>query len=169
MKTFAAMALFLAPLVTIAADVARVEFGAFGVLRVGMTEQQAASATGSKLVHTDPPEVEEKSCFYGTFSYLPQGVSLMFIDGHLARIDVFKSGVLTRSGAQVGMPEQKLNQLYGPQLRQEPHFYTGPEGRYFTLLSSDGTQGIRFETDGARVTGFYTGTAAAIQYVEGCL
>ncbi len=92
----------------------------------------------------------------------------MFVDGRLARIDVFEPGIRTWSGAEVGMPEQALKQIYGAKLRQEPHAYIGPEGHYLTLLSPNRTMGIRFETDGSHITGYYSGTAEAIQYIEGC-
>jgi len=49
------------------------------------------------------------------------------------------------------------------------HAYTGEEGgHYLTFRSSDGRYGIRFETDQGKITTFYAGSYAAIQYIEGC-
>jgi hypothetical protein len=166
-KLIAATAIFLVTFVSYATEAPRVQFGAFGALRVGMSEAQVARAAGSKLVHV-APEAEEEGCFYGSVRGLPKGASLMFNDGRLARIDVFEPGIRTWSGAEVGMTEQALKQIYKAQLRQSPHAYTGPEGHYLTLLSPNQTLGIRFETDGSKVTGYYSGTAEAIQYIEGC-
>ena len=95
-------------------------------------------------------------------------VSLMMLNNRLARIDVYKSGVRTVSGAGIGTSESDLKRLYGGKLVQEAHAYTGPEGHYLTLRSAGGRYGVRFETDGVLVTGFYAGTAEAIQYIEGC-
>jgi len=159
--------IFFACCASSAAESPRVQFGALGSLRVGMSEGQIAEAAHSPLVHIAPGG-EEEGCFYGSVSGLPKGASLMFIDGRLARIDIFEPGIRTWSGAEVGMSEHALKQLYGARVRQEPHAYTGPDGHYLTLLSGDKTLGIRFETDGAKVTGYYSGTAEAIQYIEGC-
>lgn len=93
----------------------------------------------------------------------------MMLDGHLARIDVTGPGVTTISGVGVGTPEVDVKQIYGAGLAQEPHAYTGPEGHYLTLLAPDRATGIRFETDGGVVARFYSGTAGAIRYIEGCL
>jgi hypothetical protein len=166
-KTVAAAAALLASGLLSAAEEQRVEFGAIGAFRVGMSESQVAQAAHSPLVHI-APEAEEEGCFYGSLDGLPRGVSLMFLDGRLARIDISSPGVLTRSGAEVGMSERTVKRIYGAKLRQEPHAYIGPEGHYLTLLSPDQTLGIRFETDGSKITGYYSGTTEAIQFIEGC-
>lgn len=132
-----------------------------------MSEEELAKRFGAKLVHIDPV-AEEEACYYTSAPGLPEGVGLMILDGRLARIDVFKPGILTVSGAHVGMSESALKQLYGAKIAQTPHAYTGPEGHYLTLTSSNGAFGIRFETDGKVVTGYYAGTAESIQYIEGC-
>ena len=151
----------------LAGDTPRVTFGALGDLRAGMSEREVGRVAGGRVVHI-APEAEEDGCFYASVRGLPKSASLMFVSGRLARIDVFQRGVLTASGVGVGTSEAQLKRTYGAKLRQEPHAYTGPEGHYFTLYSPDGKLGVRFETDGARVTGYYSGTSEAIQYIEGC-
>ena len=37
------------------------------------------------------------------------------------------------------------------------------------MFSGDRHYGIRFETDGERVTEYYVGTAEAVQFIEDCL
>lgn len=151
----------------VAGETPLVELGSFGPLRVGMSELQASRAARSSVIHNFP-EAEEYGCFYATVKELPEGTSLMFLDGRLARIDVREPGVHTRSGAGVGTPEVVLKKIYGSRLEQKPHAYDGPIGHYLTLMSANGNLGIRFETDGTRVGAYYTGTTEAIQLKEGC-
>jgi hypothetical protein len=150
-----------------ATDPSRVGFTFYRKARIGMSEAELSRAFKAKLIHIDPV-VEEEGCYYGSFPSLPKGVGLMILDGRLERIDVFKAGILTISGAGVGMSERGLKHLYGAELAEQPHAYAGPEGHYLTLASADRKYGIRFETNGERVTGYYAGTAESIQYIEGC-
>lgn len=167
LKMIAAIALVVASGSILAADRERVGFSSLGKARIGLSEADLARAFGVPLIHIDPV-AEEEGCYYASARGLSHGVGLMILDGHLARIDVFKPGVKTISGAEVGMSEAGLKRLYGSRLVQEPHAYTGPDGHYLTLHSSTGQYGLRFETDGNVVTGYYAGTAEAIQYIEGC-
>ena len=41
--------------------------------------------------------------------------------------------------------------------------------QYLAMFSGDRHYGIRFETDGERVTEYYVGTAEAVQFIEDCL
>lgn len=152
---------------TLASSSQRVAFTSIGKARIGMSEQALARALGAPLTHV-APEAEEEGCYYASGRGLPKGVSLMMLNDRLARVDVYGPGVSTVSGASIGMSESELKRLYGGKLVQEPHAYTGPEGHYLTIRSPDGRYGVRFETDGLLVTGFYAGTAEAIQYIEGC-
>ncbi|TAA26828.1 MULTISPECIES: hypothetical protein [Pseudoxanthomonas] len=110
-------------------------------------------------------------CFCHCYAYFCSDVlgnrQAKIING-LARIDVSRPGVRTVSGASVGMSEDALKRLYHGRLTQQPHAYVEPDGLYLTLRSRGGEYGIRFETDGSVVTGFYAGTGTAIQYIEGC-
>ena len=166
-KRFAFVAALSASQGVGAAEPLRVSFDALGALRIGMSEREVARASRGPLVHL-APEAEEAGCFYAAARGMPGGASLMFVEGRLARIDVVEPGVRTVSGAGVGTSEARLRRLYGARLMQTPHPYTSPEGHYLPLVSADGTRGMRFETDGANVTGYYAGTAEAIQYIEGC-
>ena len=166
-KTRFAIILLVASGIAPAAEPLRVGFSSLGKARIGLDEQALAKALGTRLVHAQPA-AEEAGCFYASAATLPHDVGLMILDGQLARIDVFEPGLRTVSGAEIGMTEQALKQLYGARLVQSPHTYAEPEGHYLTLMSPDGRHGIRFETDGNVVTGYYAGTARAIQYIEGC-
>lgn len=94
--------------------------------------------------------------------------AIMIQEGYVTRVDVFQPGIATPEGIRVGNSEARAKQAYGDKLKIEPHAYTGPEGHYLTVRSSDGLYGIRFETDGKKILSFYAGKKAAIAYIEGC-
>ena len=166
-RTVTLVVLLLWSSLPVVAQTPRVSMNGFGVFRIGMTQHEATQASGTQLVR-DELDGGETECFYLSSPQHPEGVNLMFLDGHLARIDVFEPDVATLSGAKIGTTERQLNRIYGSRLSQEPHKYDWPNGHYFTLLSSEGTRGVRFETDGVRVTGYYAGTEEAIHLSEGC-
>jgi hypothetical protein len=91
----------------------------------------------------------------------------MILDGRVARVDVTALGVRTTAGIQVGDSEARARRTYGARMTVTPHAYDD-NGHYLTVRSPDGEYGIRFETDGRKITGFYAGTYDAIQYIEGC-
>jgi hypothetical protein len=154
---YVVLLIFLSTASTVMAmDPSRVEFTSYDKARVGMSEAELSKVFKAKLIHIDPV-ADEKSCYYGSFPSLPKGVGLMILNGLLARVDVFKAGILTSQGAGVGMSERSVEKLYGAKLTKQPHAYTGPEGHYLTVVSVDHAYGIRFETDGKTVTGYYAG------------
>ena len=166
-KNFALAAVFFAASASLASEPPRIQFGALGALHTGMSESAVARAARSPVEHMYPGS-EENGCFYGTVAGLPSGASLMFLDGRLARIDVTEGALRTVSGAGIDSSEQMLKRLYGKRLVETTHAYDGPVGHYLTLMSSDRSLGIRFETDGDKVTTYYSGTAEAIRLKEGC-
>jgi hypothetical protein len=91
----------------------------------------------------------------------------MMLEGLLGRIDVREPGVKTLTGLQVGDSEERALEAYDQELTVDKHKYVD-EGHYLTAKSSDGRYGIRFETDGKKITMYYAGRFDAIQYVEGC-
>jgi hypothetical protein len=132
-----------------------------GPAKFGMNLPQLNVALREKFAM--PQDKEDQGCFYVTSTEHPQ-LSFMIENGHLVRVDVDKSGVTTAEGVQVGDSEEHVKQVYGSQLKVEPHLYT--DGHYLTI--QNGNYGVRFETDKGKVSTFYAGTFAAIRYVEGC-
>jgi hypothetical protein len=135
-----------------------------GPVKIGMKLPALNAALGEKFAM--PQSKNEQSCFYLTPKKQP-GVAFMMIDGKLARIDVRESGVRTTTGIQVGDSQARALQIYGDKLNVEKHKYLD-EGHYLTVKSSDGHYGIRFESDGKKITMYYAGRFDAIQLVEGC-
>jgi hypothetical protein len=156
----------LTSLTTVAA-VPRISMTGFGQVRIGSSIPTLERILGKRI--NPASDEEETNCRFASPDDLVAGVGLMLIDGQLVRLDVSEPGILTVSGVGVGDSQASVMARYGSGLKLTPHVYTGPEGKYLTMFSKDGRYGIRFETDGAKVTEYYVGTAEAIQYIEGCL
>lgn len=118
-----------------------------------------------------PREPDNTACAYLTSPKVPSEVGLMFQNGRLTRADVYKPGIRTTEGAQVGDSEARVLNLYGTRLVVTQHHYP-PEGAHYMTVrpaeTSDREYQIRFETDGDRVTRFRTGLQHAVSQVEGC-
>jgi hypothetical protein len=136
-----------------------------GPVRIGMSLAQLNAALGENF--SMPRDPDEQACFYAETAKQP-GIGFMVEHGKVTRVDVTERGFSTAGGIRVGDSEAQVIKVYGSRLKIEPHAYTGPEGHYLTLYSADGRYGIRFETERGRVTGFYSGEAHAIAYIEGC-
>ena len=138
-------------------------FDGIGPVKIGMSlgDLKATLHDGMKVEESDSDE-----CFYVTPKAHPQ-IGFMIVDKRLACIDVSEAGIATAEGIQVGDSEAKAKTAY-PNLEVQPHAYTAPDGSYLTVHSPDGKVGLRFETYKGKITGFYSGTAETIQYIEGC-
>ena len=131
----------------------------FGPLKIGMSFEQARRLAGPRLQPGDP------GC-----DQLPlpghKGVALMFNDGVLHRIDVFRPGIRTTDGVAVGDPVSRVAHAHAG-IAQEPNAYDGQES-YLTAGPAHG-RAIRFETSKGRIGAMYAGDWPQVQYTEGCL
>jgi hypothetical protein len=117
-----------------------------------------------------PREPDDSPCAYMVSHRVPDQIGLMFNDGRLVRVDVYGPGIQTASGAQVGDTEARILALYGARIEVRQH-HSPPVGAHymiFTPTDAVGDYQLLFETDGANVTRFRTGTSAAVAQVEGC-
>jgi hypothetical protein len=137
----------------------------FGPLRIGMRFAQAQRAAGPALQPGDPALLPTRGCEELPLPGHP-GVSLMFIDGVLRRIDLFGAGVRTDGGIGPGDPVSDVERVY-PVLARMPDFYDGNE-LYLTVGPAQG-RAMRFVTQKGKVAQVYAGEWAQVQYVEGCL
>ena len=167
----AGIALALAALLTQAsatgATADRLSFDGLGPARIGMTRSVLEAALGGPLSKDEATE-DAASCEIVSPLHGDGSVSYMLLNGRVARIDIDTDQVFTLSGIGLDATEARVMATYPGRVSVEPHAYIGPAGKYLTLLSRDGRRGIRFETDGGKVTRFYAGTAEAIQLIEGC-
>jgi beta-lactamase regulating signal transducer with metallopeptidase domain len=121
--------------------------------------------------HALAREPENSSCAYLVSSKVPAQVGLMFQKGRLARVDVYKSGIRTTGGAEVGNSESRILDLYGSRISVKQHHYPPAGAHYMTFTPADNADRdfqMLFETDGAKVTQFRIGLRAAVEQVEGC-
>lgn len=137
----------------------------FGPFRIGMSFDQARRIAGPRLQATAPGLLASQACDQLA---LPghRGVALMFVDGTLRRIDVFKRGIRTSRGIAPGDPVRRAQRAY-PGLLSEPNKYNERE-RYLSTRPAHG-RALRFETRAGRIDRIYAGDWPQVQYTEGCL
>jgi hypothetical protein len=146
-------------------DYSVVRFDGIGAVRLGMSLRELNSAL--RTSYTRPTDPDEKSCSY--FGVPGQsGISLMLLNGRVARVDIDNAITRTVKGIQNGDSESRAVQVYGKRLKVEPNHYIPESGHYLTLQSSNRKFGIRFESDDGKITRYYAGTAEAIAFIEGC-
>lgn len=169
MKRLASIVISGVVLVSVAAVAADARwclgFGGLGPIRAGLTADEV-------LALADWPGIARKahkeSCWVMPFTGGKSDFSLLIIDGKVARIEIKgESTLATLSGAHVGMTEDALKSLYGAKLESQPHKYD-EKGSVFTLKSSHGDHGLRFETSAGKVTVMHAGPWEHLNYVEGC-
>jgi hypothetical protein len=145
----------------------RASMSGIGPIRIGMDAGQLERALDRRL--PDTQDASEDSCRYIEAGAKWPGTAVMLLDGRVARVDVTTRGIPTLSGALVGDLESKVLDIYGNRLRISDSDFGAGDSKYLTMFSSDRSLGIRFETDGERVTEYYVGTGQAVQFIEGCL
>jgi hypothetical protein len=139
-----------------------------GPLRVGMSFAMAGAA-----LHSSVPDTAkvERACAYVPMAGVPRDVRLMWVDGHLARIDVDNDSLVTTLGARVGDPAARIDSLYAGRVTTKPHKYLRG-GSYLVVGTPSGSGAgarIVFETDSAqRVRLFRVGREPEVEWVEGC-
>ncbi|MBL8236725.1 MAG: hypothetical protein JNM66_04855 [Bryobacterales bacterium] len=143
-----------------------------GPIRLGMTLPEVRRVIGDPKANIEgnEPAVPLNECAYLRSNRLPSGLGIMFENWRVVRIDVWKKGIRTVSGAAVEDTEGRVKLLHPGRITVEAHHYH-PDGHYLNYSSTeraDQSYGMVFETDGAKVTSIRTGTLKAIALVEGC-
>lgn len=141
-------------------------FRSFGAVRLGMDVAALQRAMGVRM--TGSPVDPGGNCRYVAPAKGNDGLHFMLIDGRLARVDVEAPRVRTLSGIGLGSTEASIRSTYRGRIEEAPHKYGGDESAYLTIYSRSRKHAIRFETEHGKVRYFYAGTAATIQYSEGC-
>jgi hypothetical protein len=135
----------------------------FGPLKFGM-DFDAARRAGARGIKPTPPPRGNPQCDQMLLPGHP-GVSLMFVDGVLRRVDIYRAGIRTTRGVATGDPVARARRAY-PRLDDAAGKY-GPGARYLTL-GPDHDQALRFETRAGKITRIYAGRWQEVQLVEGC-
>jgi hypothetical protein len=143
-------------------DMTVTEYG-IGPIRAGMTVAQANAAIGGGFA---APKGGTSGCTYAVLTKAPRGLWVMLQDGRVARVEVRSGSIATSTGARTGDTESRIETLY-PRVAVTPHKYVAG-GNYLTVMGSDPTNRIVFETDGSKVTTFRSGRTPEVENVEGC-
>lgn len=139
-----------------------------GKLRIGMTLRDAA-----KVLRVATPDTSnaDRACAYLALDSVPRGLRLMWVDGHLARIEVGDATLPTERGARVGDTQERIDSLYRGLVTVTSHKYD-PRARYLIVKSTvaaDSGLRIVFETDSSqRVVRYRAGREPEVEWVEGC-
>jgi len=123
-----------------------------GPLKIGMTSAQVINAgfpLGAPKYGFDSQVCEQ----YPLAGH--KGISLLFQDGRLTRVQVTTTSVQTRSGAHVGMRADQVERIYGKKLEVLHFAEVGEEGGGGTmrLYSGDRKSSVVFQTDEDSVHG----------------
>ena len=164
---FAALGALLGAATAAQASEWRATMGGLGPIRIGMSVAALERALGTRLPETQ--DESEDACRQVEAGPDWPGTSVMLVDGRVARIDVSKRGFFTLSGAAVGDTEASVRKRYGRRIWAQTHIDGVDDSKVLTMFSSDRRLGIRFETDGERITSYYFGNARAVQFPDGCL
>jgi len=136
-----------------------------GEFRFGMKLDDINALLPRKLESTRPELRAVPNCEYIRAPSI-RGVSFVFVDDQLARIDVDAPGIRSIEGIEVGdRLENVLPRLSAA--RQEPLDHV-PEGVVYVLESARQPTAISFQFDNGRLVRMISGDKKVIRYSEGC-
>lgn len=170
MKPAPARALILATTLVVAegaraASPVPLRMDGLGPLKFGMTPHQVAKAIGPLDISYDAGGPE---CGEGRAKepWIP-GVSLMFVKGRLARIDVYGPATKTEAGVGVASTEEQVKRAYGKRLTVEPRPYDDDD-QDLVVNDAKHRRKLIFETYKGRIDTFRSGVTGPVDYIEGC-
>jgi hypothetical protein len=152
----------------------KLRFNGIGPVIIGMTFDNLSKT--SKLKFTGIIEEwseknfeyeEYENCHYIEIEGV-YGVSLMVVQGVIARIDIGNDNIETEAGASIGDSESNIMNIYKNKLIIRPHPYDD-DGHYLIVKSPKSKHAIIFETDGDKVINYRAGRFPEVEYIEGCL
>jgi surface antigen len=144
----------------------RVTIDGYGRLNLGMTLAEATAAVGPIQLTYNPP-----SCGDGQMPGAPNGVTVMFLQGRLARIDIGAPSVLTLSGIGVGSSADDVTRTYPGRITIHPAPNVANASWYVYTAKDPALSGreIVFWISRQKVTHYQVGFTNAAELVEGCL
>ena len=151
----------------------RVSGDGWGTVKVGLTYEQLARATGLPvfvdLLDDVPGQgVEEASCSYVHARGLQtEGVAMVGGEGKVRAVTFSKPGVLSKSGVGVGSTEREVLAAYGPRAKRVGNEY-GPVQD--VVVDAGPGRIVRFEFDDERrrVDTMHAGETEYASLPEGC-
>lgn len=141
----------------------------YGAAQVGMTPLEASQALGVALV-VEEWEVENDACYHLRMSSGPASLSIMVLNGRIARFSIYQGPSPIRTGRGIGIGDSiaQVRRTYGVALQEQEHEYLGGAARYLTWWDERHQRGIRFETDHNGTVETIHAGGKAIQLIEGC-
>ncbi|MEH2030433.1 MAG: hypothetical protein V7K67_12280 [Nostoc sp.] len=143
-----------------------------GLVRVGMTVEQASKASGTQLIRDNYTDSGGNSnCFYVHPQSFSGNIEFMVKNGRISRVDILGNKLITTvKGARIGDTESRIKSLYPGQIK-----YNG-EGSgvgYHLLIfipkdRADSNYRIIFQIYKNRVNDFRAGKLPEVEYSEGC-
>ncbi len=150
---------------------AHVTLRSLGPVVLGMTVDEAATASGLTMTGALNPEISD-NCYYVTAGPTMKGVSFMVFDDLIVRIEIDEPSVVTtRSGAGIGSTKDELLSFYPDNIEETNEAVIEGEAMGFVPNDeSDATYRIFFELDDDGVVVRYrVGIKPAVDFIEGCL
>ncbi len=115
------------------------------------------------------------SCEYYERGSLPEGVSMMVDDGHVARFDLAlldgSDETITQSGPfglRLGMSRAEALKRLPRGSTAQPHAYDPETGEYLTWQDPGSDLAIRLEIVDGVISKLYWGASGAVELIEGC-
>lgn len=115
------------------------------------------------------------SCEYYERGSLPEGVSMMVDDGHVARFDLAlldgSHETITQSGPfglRLGMSRAEALKRLPRGSTAQPHAYDPETGEYLTWQDPGSDLAIRLEIVDGVISKLYWGASGAVELIEGC-
>lgn len=143
---------------------------ALGPVEVGMTIAEAEAATGQTFTERASGGEEYGCRYYEVEGF--EDVAFMVTEGAIARAEVWRDDITTRSGAKIGDSAAKIRNLYPGQIESEAHEYV-PGGEYLIFTPQEAANRnyrVLFETNEAgEVTTMRSGKLPEVGFIEGCV
>jgi hypothetical protein len=142
----------------------KVGFHGTGPLEPGMSLAHAIVLTEGDFWQVDGTV----ACSYFRAARAP-GVTFVFLNRYLARIDVDSGPSLTEEGVRIGSTEAQVQTAYPGRITVTSN--EAVNGRFLVASpasAQDTALRIVFETDGKRVRRFRTGVRPVVEWIEGC-
>jgi hypothetical protein len=135
-----------------------------------MTERAAEKALGAKLEFSADASGDAEVCQEGAAPG-KSGIYLLTEHHRIARITVGKDAtqIHTPENVHVGTTEDQLRKIFGKRATFQPRPYEDDvRGAHEVIVKQGAHIEFVFETEDYKVEEMRVGTAAAVQYMEGC-
>jgi hypothetical protein len=136
-------------------------------VQFGMTLDEAQAAAGTELTTAG---TRDPSCYLASPVEGAAGITFLFSDGTVERVDISAPPIATRSGAKVGSTEAQIKELYSDQIEVQPRLDGQPGNALVFVPRDEADRNFRlvFTTDGTTVTAYRAGRVPQVLAPTGC-